>query len=68
MGNQVISRDATGDSDLPSCFEGKLGIPFESLQWNQALSRVEGDIGVLSTSSRNLGIPLEVQMVRQASS
>ena len=66
MGNQAISRGAKGDSDFPSCCEGKLGIPFELLQWNQALSRFEGGIGVLSTSSRKLGVPLKVQLVRQA--
>ena len=36
-------------SDLPSCFEGILGVPFESVQWNQFLFRVEGELGVLST-------------------
>ena len=33
-----FSQVATGESDLPSSCEGKLGIPFESLQGNQSLS------------------------------
>ena len=36
-GTRDFSRLATGDSDLPSCFEEKLEVPFESLQGNQAL-------------------------------
>ena len=36
-GTRDFSRVATGDSNLPSCFEGKLGVPFELLQGNQAL-------------------------------
>ena len=55
-------------SDLPSCCEGILGVPFESVQGNQTLSRVEGELGVLSTCSRNQQVPLEFQKVRQASS
>ena len=42
-GTRAFSRGATGESDLPSCCEGKLGVPFESLQGIQALSQVEGD-------------------------
>ena len=41
--------------------KGKLGVPFESLQGNQALSRVERVFGVLSTCDINLGVPLELQ-------
>ena len=37
LGTLDFSRLATGDSDLPSCFEGKLGVPFGSLQGNQDL-------------------------------
>ena len=33
-----FSQVATGESDLPSFCEGKLGIPFELLQGNQSLS------------------------------
>ena len=37
-----------GLSGLPSCRELILGVTLESLQGNEALSRVDGDIGVLS--------------------
>ena len=37
-GTQNFSRVATGESELPSCCKGKLGVPFELLQGNQALS------------------------------
>ena len=55
-------------SDLPSCCEGILRVPFESVQGNQTLFQVEGELGVLSTCSRNQRVPLEFQKVRQASS
>ena len=54
-----FSRGATGESDLSSCCEGKLRVPFESVQGKQVLSRVEGELGVLLTCGRNLGVPLE---------
>ena len=55
------SRGSTGKSDLPSCCEGKLGVPFESLQGNQALSRVEGELGFLLACSGKHMVPLEWQ-------
>ena len=67
MGNWAFYRGATGESNLASCFSGKLGVPFESVQGNQTLTRVEGDLGVLSTYSRNLGVPLPLQEVREDS-
>ena len=48
-------------SDLPSCCEGILGVPFESVQGNQALSHVEGEFGVLLTWGRNSRVSLEFQ-------
>ena len=44
------------ESELPSCCEGILESPFESLQGNQAFSRVEGELGVLSTCNRNRSV------------
>ena len=60
-GTWVFSRVATGESDLPSFFERILGVPFESVKWNQALSRVEGELGVLSNCGRNCEVLLEFQ-------
>ena len=48
-------------SVLPSCCELILRIAFESLQGNQALSRVDGDIGVFSNCGRTPGVPLAFQ-------
>ena len=59
-GTQAFSRDEIGESSLLLCCEGKLRIPFELLQGNQALSRVEREIGVLSTCGRILRVPLEL--------
>ena len=46
-GTWAFSRSATGDSDLPSCCEGILGVPFELVPGNQALCRVEGELSFL---------------------
>ena len=43
-------------------------IPLESLQGNQVLSRVEREFSVLLTCGKILGVPLNFQLVRQASS
>ena len=56
-----FSRIATGESDVPSSCEGKLRVSFESLERNQFLSLVEGELGVLSTYGRDCGVPLEFQ-------
>ena len=45
-GSGPICRGATGLSVLLSCCELILGVTFESLQGNEALSRLDGDIGV----------------------
>ena len=58
-GTGAFSRGATGESDLPSCCEGKLKVPFESLQGNQALSRVEGVSFQLAAGT--VGVLLEFQ-------
>ena len=68
MGSQDFSRGATWKSDFPSCCEGKLGVPFESLKGNQAFSLVEGVLAVFLTCIRNLNVPLELQKMRQSSS
>ena len=68
QGTRAFSRGATGESDLPSCCEGKLEVSFKSLQGIQALSQVEGELCGFSTCGRNLGVPFELQWVRQASS
>ena len=48
-------------SDHPSCRELILGVTFESLQGHEALSPVEGDIGVFANGSPTPGVPLEFQ-------
>ena len=48
-------------SVLPSCCELILGVTFESLQENEALSRVDGDIGVFSNSGTTPGVHLVFQ-------
>ena len=40
---------------------GKVGVPFESLQGNQVLSLVKVALSVLSTCSRKLSVPPELQ-------
>ena len=40
---------------------GDSWVPFESVQGNQALCRVEAELGVLSCFGRNRGVPLELQ-------
>ena len=37
-GTWAFSTGGTGVSDLPSCCDGILGVPFELVQLNQALS------------------------------
>ena len=61
QGTWDFSRGATGESDLLSCCEGILRVPFESVQGNHSLSRIEGELGVLSTCDRKRGVSLEVQ-------
>ena len=41
-GTRALSLDSTGDSDIPSCWERKHRLAFESLQGNHALPRVRG--------------------------
>ena len=60
-GTWAFSRGATRESDLAYCCEGILGVPFPSVRGNQALSRFEGKLGVLSTCGRNHGVTLEFQ-------
>ena len=64
----AFSRGQAGLTGLPSCCEGILGVPLDSLQGNQDLSGAEGEISVLIPCSRIRGIPLEIQVVIQASS
>ena len=54
------SRGSAGESSLPSCFEGILGVPLEKVQGNQDLSGAEGELGVLFRCSRIRGVPLEI--------
>ena len=61
LGSGPISRGTTGLSVLPSCWELILGFAFESLQGNQAVSCVDGDIGVFSTCDTTSEVPLEFQ-------
>ena len=50
-----------GLSGLPSCRELILGVTLESLQGNEALSRVDGAIGVFSNHGTTPGIRLKFQ-------
>ena len=61
QGTWDFSRGSTGKSDLPSCCERILGIPFESLQENKTISGVEKELGVLSNCTGNGGVLLEFQ-------
>ena len=54
-------RGITGESDLLFCGEEISGVPFESVQGNHALSRIEGELGILLNCDRNCGVPLEFQ-------
>ena len=47
------------ESDLAFYCKGIFRVPFKLVQEYQALSRVEGDLGVLSTCSRKCGVPVE---------
>ena len=60
-GTWTFSRGATGLSDLPTCCERMLMVPFELVQGNLVLSRVEGEINVLLTFRKNTGVLLEFQ-------
>ena len=60
-GTQAFSRGEIGESSHPLCCVGKLRVPLQLLQGNQALSRVEREISVLSTCGRILCVPLELQ-------
>ena len=48
-----------GLSVLPSCCELILGVTFKSLQGNEALSRVDWDIGVFSNGGTTPEVHLE---------
>ena len=50
-----------GLSVLLSCCELILGVTFELLQGHEALSPVEGDIGVFANGSSTPGVPLKFQ-------
>ena len=52
----------------PSCSEGTLGVPLKLAQGDPDLSRADGKLDVLFHCSRIRGVPLEIQLVRQASS
>ena len=61
QGTLAFWRAATGESDLPSCGQGILRVPFESFQGNETLSRIEWEVSVLLTCIRNCGVPLGFQ-------
>ena len=50
-----------GFSGPASSHEMMLGVTFESLQGNEALSPVDRDIGVFSNGGMTPGVPLEFQ-------
>ena len=57
----AFSRGSVGESGLPSCCAGILGVKLEPVQGIQDLSRVEWELSVLSPCSRSSGIALEIQ-------
>ena len=61
VGIRGYSRGATGLSGLPLCRELILGVTFESLQGNEVLSRVDGDIRVFLNGGTTPGVCLEFQ-------
>ena len=64
----AFSTGSEGESGLSSCCEGILGVPLEPAQGNWDLSQADGKQDVLFHCSRIRGVPLEIQLVRQASS
>ena len=54
-GPEDFLKFATRIYVLPSCCELILGVPLESVQWNQALSRVDVDIHVSRIVARPAG-------------
>ena len=64
----AFSREYVGPTGLPSCCEGILGVPLEPVQGNQDFSGAEGELGVLFPCSWIRGVPLEIQLMTQASS
>ena len=66
-GPWAFTRGATRESDLFSPCEGILGVLFESVQDNQELFKVEGNLSVLLTLARILEFLSSFSM-RQASS
>ena len=47
QGTGPFTTGATGVSDLLSCCEGILGVPFELVPGNQALCLVQGELSFL---------------------
>ena len=70
MGNlgffKMISRGVRGHHHVVRGYSQH--VPLEPMQGNQELFRAEGELGVLFPCSRILGLPLEIQEVRHASS
>ena len=64
----AFSRGSVGESGLPSCCAGILGVKLEPVQGIQDLSRVEWELSVLSPCSRSRRVPLKIQEMRKASS
>ena len=62
----AFSRQYAGRTGLPSCCEGILGVPLEPVQGTQDLSGTDGQLSVLFPCSRIRGVPLEFQLVTQA--
>ena len=67
-GTWAFSRDAIGESDLISCCEQVIGVPYKSVQRNQPLARVDNHLDVLLSCGRYHGVCLEFHLVRPASS
>ena len=62
-----ISGGPRGESDLPSCLGDTRG-SFRVDSGESGFTSVEGELGVLSTYGRDLGVPLKFQYMRQTSS
>ena len=63
----LFQTDSQGCQALPSCCEGIFTVPLEPVQGDQDLSGAECELDILFPCSRIRGVPLEIQLVTQAS-
>ena len=61
FGTWALARGYNWGVSSPSCGDLTLGVTFQLVQGNQALSRVNGEIGVFLIVARPTRVPLEFQ-------